>query len=208
MALRPPAGARRRAAASALLALALTGALAGCAVADGAAEQYRAGDNKGYVAANGFAVVEIPVVERTEPIEFEGMLDTGEAVTSDDYAGTVLVVNFWYAGCGPCIVEAPRLEEAFQSTAGDGVAFLGMNTRDTPETSLSFAKDNGVSYPSAIAANDGALKLAFASAVPLSATPVTLVLDKQGRVASRVIGEIPDASVLESLVRDALAEQS
>lgn len=197
-----------RAAASALLALTLVGALAGCAVADGAAEQYRAGDGKGYVAANGFAVVEIPVAERSEPIEFEGVLDTGEPVASDDYDGDVVVVNFWYAGCGPCIVEAPRLEKAYASFGAQDVAFLGINTRDTAETARSFAKDNHVSYPSAIAVNDGPLKLAFASAVPLSATPVTLVLDKQGRVAARVIGELPDASVLESLVRDALAETS
>lgn len=194
-----------------ILTLAMAGALAGGLAActnDPLAEQYRAGDNKGYIAANGFQTSEVPAEERGEPVEFSGVLETGDAVSSADYAGKVLVVNFWYAACGPCIVEAPRLEEAYQSFAGQDVAFLGINTYDQPATAASFARDNGVSYPSVIAVNDSAVKLAFTEHAPLSATPITLVLDTQGRVAARIIGELPEASILETIVRDTLAEAS
>lgn len=201
-----PRSAMRRLSA-ALLAGALAAGLAACGN-DPLAEQYRAGDNKGYIAANGFQTSEIPASERGEPVEFSGVLETGEQVSEADYAGRVLVVNFWYAACGPCIVEAPRLEEAYQSFAGQDVSFLGINTYDQPATAASFARDNGVSYPSVIAVNDGAVKLAFAEHAPLSATPVTLVLDRLGRVAARIIGELPDASILEAIVRDTLAEGS
>lgn len=194
----------RRILAAALIA-AVAGGLAACS-SDPLAEQYRAGDNKGYIAANGFETREIPVAERGEPVEFSGVLENGDDVSSADYAGRVLVVNFWYAACGPCIVEAPRLEEAYQSFAGQDVSFLGVNTYDQAATAISFARDNGVTYPSVIAVNDGAVKLAFAEHAPLSATPVTLVLDAQGRVAARIIGELPDASILEAIVRDTLAE--
>jgi hypothetical protein len=44
--------------------------------------------------------------------------------------------------------------------------------------------------------------------VPISATPTTLVLDKQGRVAAKIIGPIDGTSVLSTLVKDALAEDS
>ncbi len=194
-----------------LLAASLTAALAlglGACAADPLADQYRAGDNKGYIAANGFQTSEIPAADRGERVEFAGVTETGDEVSDADYAGQVLVVNFWYAACGPCIVEAPRLEEAYKSFEGQDVAFLGVNTYDQAATAASFARDNGVSYPSVIDVNGGAVKLAFAEHAPLTATPVTLVLDKEGRVAARIIGELPEASILQTIVRDLLAESA
>ncbi|MDD7928078.1 MULTISPECIES: TlpA family protein disulfide reductase [Microbacterium] len=191
-----------------IAALLLTAiALTGCTSNDTLAEQYRDGNEKGYIAGD-FQVVEIPTADRGEPVVFEGVTETGETVSSDDYRGGVLVVNFWYAACGPCIVEAPLLEEVWQEYQDQGVAFLGVNTYDQPATALSFARDNNVTYPSVIDVNDGRVKLAFAQVTPIQATPTTLVLDRDGRVAARVIGQLASASILSTLVDDALAESS
>lgn len=195
---------RRLVAVAVAAALALT--LAACSN-DSLAQQYRDGDNKGFIAADGFETQEIPVADRGEPVVFDGVTESGDEVTSDDYRGQVLVVNFWYAACGPCIIEAPRLEEASEAFDGQDVSFLGINTYDQAATAASFARDNGVSYPSVIAVNDGAVKLAFAQHTPMNATPTTLVLDTQGRVAARLIGALTEASILETIVRDTLAEQ-
>jgi thiol-disulfide isomerase/thioredoxin len=196
---------RGRAAASALLVLTLTGGIAACS-SDPLAEQYRAGDSKGFIAADGFRVVEIPADERGEPVEFTGALDSGGEVSSDDYAGQVLVVNFWYAGCAPCRAEAPELEAAYGEFAGEDVSFLGVNIYDGAEASLAFAETYGVTYPSALATVDGSIKLAFADETPLNAVPTTLVLDKEGRVAARIIGRLTESSILTTLVNDALDE--
>ena len=59
-----------------------------------------------------------------------------------------------------------------------------------------------------LAHRDPDLKLAFAEVTSLQAVPTTLVLDAQGRLAARVIGQLPDASILTTLVRDTLAETS
>ncbi|MCZ4069135.1 TlpA family protein disulfide reductase [Microbacterium sp. NPDC006705] len=191
-----------------IAALLLTAvALTGCTSNDTLAEQYRDGNEKGYIAGD-FQVVEIPTADRGERVVFEGVTETGETVSSDDYRGGVLVVNFWYAACGPCIVEAPLLEEVWQEYQDQGVAFLGVNTYDQPATALSFARDNNVTYPSVIDVNDGRVKLAFAQVTPIQATPTTLVLDRDGRVAARVIGQLASASILSTLVDDALAESS
>ena len=177
---------RVRAAASVLLSLGLVAGLAAC-TADPLADQYREGDNKGFVAAaNGFEVVEIEAADRTDPIEFEGVLDTGDKTSSADYAGDVTVVN-----------------DAFE---GQDVKFLGVNLYDGAEASQAFAKKFGVQYPSALTTVDGSIKLAFAGATPLNAVPVTLVLDKEGRVAARLIGQIEGPSILETLVRETLEE--
>ncbi|MFB3978945.1 TlpA family protein disulfide reductase [Microbacterium proteolyticum] len=196
----------RRVLSAAAVAILAVG-LAACG-ADPLAEQYRAGDNKGFIAANGFQTQEIAPDQRGEAVDFAGTLDNGSPVSSADFAGQVLVVNFWYATCGPCIIEAPRLEQAFQTFEGQDVKFLGINTYDQPATALAFARDNGVSYPSAMAVGDAELKLAFAEKTPINATPTTLVLDRQGRVAARVIGELPEASILEAMVRTVLAESA
>ncbi|WP_447943984.1 TlpA family protein disulfide reductase [Microbacterium aurum] len=181
--------------------------LTGCAADDSLAQQYREGDEKGYIAGD-FQVVEIPEPERGDPVVFEGVTETGDTVTSDDYRGGVLVVNFWYAACGPCIVEAPLLEEVWQDYQDQGVAFLGVNTYDQPATALSFARDNNITYPSVIDVNDGRVKLAFAQLTPIQATPTTLVIDRDGRVAARIIGQLATASILSTLVADTLAEDA
>ncbi|GAA1464671.1 TlpA family protein disulfide reductase [Microbacterium thalassium] len=196
---------RARAAASALAALALTAGIAGCS-SDPLAEQYRAGDNKGFIAADGFRVVEIAADDRGEPVEFTGVLDTGDTVTAADYEGDVLVVNFWYAGCAPCRAEAPELEAAYADLDGEAVSFLGVNIYDGADASLAFADTYGIEYPSALATVDGSIKLAFADETPLNAVPTTLVLDKEGRVAARIIGRLADASILTTIVDDALEE--
>ena len=196
-----------RVAASIVAAPALAGALVACSN-DPLAEQYRAGDNKGFIAADGLRVVEIPVAERGEPVTFSGELDTGATITDADVAGDVVVVNFWYAACGPCRAEAPALEEAHGAFDGEEVTFLGINTTDSAGTALAFAETYGVTYPSVLASVTPEVKLAFAEKTPISATPTTLVLDAEGRVAARIIGQLQDASVLETLVSDALAETS
>ena len=197
---------RGRVFAAAVVLLAVV-VLAGCASSDSLAQQYRDGNEKGYIAGE-FQVVEIPEPDRGEPVAFEGVTETGERVSSDDYRGGVLVVNFWYAACGPCIVEAPLLEEVWQEYQDQGVSFLGVNTYDQPATALSFARDNNVTYPSVIDVNDGRVKLAFAQATPIQATPTTLVIDQEGRVAARIIGQLAGASILSTLVADTLAEDA
>ena len=191
----------------AALAAVLAVGLTACAP-DPVAEQYLNGEDKGYIAADGFTVVEIAPDDRGEPVEYGGVTEDGETFDSADIAGDVAVVNFWYAGCAPCRVEAPELESVWQEYQEEGVSFVGVNTFDEADTAKAFAETYGVTYPSLMDAKTGTAKLAFAGATPIQATPTTLVLDKQGRVAARIIGQLESASILETLVKDALAESA
>lgn len=173
--------------------------------ADPVAEQYLSGDGKGYISADG-AFEEIPVADRGEPVVFSGITEEGEEFDSVDIAGDVTVVNFWYAGCAPCRLEAGDLEAVWQEYSDDDVSFVGINIYDQADTARSFAKTYGVTYPSIMDVDDGAAKLAFAEITPIQATPTTLVLDKQGRLAARIIGPLDGTSILSTMVKDALAE--
>lgn len=187
------------------LAVASVVVLSGCTTNDPLAEQYRSGTGQGYISGDGAYAV-IAVADRGEPIDFAGVIENGDAVSSDDYRGDVLVVNFWYAGCPPCRLEAPDLEALAQRFAPEGVSFLGVNIYDQAPTALSFAEEFGVTYPSILDVNDGAVRLAFAGQVAPTAVPTTLVLDREGRVAARIAGLVSEPSVLRSMITDVLAE--
>ena len=189
------------------IAIASAVVLTGCTANEDLADQYRSGNGQGYISGDGAYTV-IAEADRDEPIEFEGVIETGDTVSSDDYRGEVLVVNFWYAACPPCRLEAPDLEALSQQFAPDGVRFLGVNIYDQAPTAMSFAEEFGVTYPSILDVNDGSVRLAFAGQVAPNAVPTTLVLDQQGRVAARISGVISEPSVLRSMITDVLAEAS
>lgn len=178
----------------------------GCTAADPNATAYQQAAGAGNVSADG-QIAEFPEGQRGDPVTFTGVTDTGAALSSADLLGKIVVVNFWYAGCGPCRIEAPYLEDAYQSNKDQDVVFLGVNTVDAADTALAFAEAYGVTYPSLIDEGDGAAKIAFAKVTPLQTTPTTLVLDREGRVAAHIIGAIDGPSVLNTLVRE-LADAS
>ncbi len=181
-------------------------AVTGCSGAnDELADQYRSGENLNYISGDG-TVTEFELEERQAPVAFEGVLEDGTEVSSEDYAGEVLVVNFWYAECPPCRAEAPLLEQTHQAYREQGVEFLGVNVRNQADTALAFSRTFGVTYPSIMDADTGSAQLAFAGTVAPNAVPTTLILDKQGRVASRILGQVTDESTFETLIRDAAAE--
>lgn len=188
-------------ASAAILALGLSG----CS-SDPLAEQYREGSNKNYIAGDG-SVTEITLENRGDVISFSGETETGATVSSADYLGNVLVVNFWYAGCAPCRAEAPDLEQVYKETSPQGVNFLGVNVRDQAATIDSFNQRFGITYQSIID-QDGQAQLSFAAQVPPNAVPTTLVLDAQGRVAARILGQLTDPSILSTLINDISAESS
>ncbi|MDP5128956.1 MAG: TlpA family protein disulfide reductase [Pontimonas sp.] len=180
--------------------------LSGCAAeSDALAEQYRAGTGQNYISGDGALTVVAPE-SRDEGIAFQGPLDVGGTFSSDDYEGQIMVVNFWYAGCPPCRLEAPDLEALHQEFLDEGVVFIGVNILDQAPTALAFADEFGVTYPSIMDTNDGSVRLAFSGQVAPNAVPTTVVLDQQGRVAARISGLLTEPDVLAALIRDVQAE--
>lgn len=184
------------------VAAALLFGVSGCAVTGSPDIQLPTGP-PGYSSEG--PVTEISSKNRGGPITFSGTLDTGLMEASSNWAGEVLVVNFWYAACGPCRAEAPDLEALHVQFQKDNVTFVGVNVRDEAGTALSFARRFGVTYSSFLDANDGQIQLAFAGKVAPNAVPTTLVLDRKGRIAARIVGRL-DKSILNTLIADAVAE--
>lgn len=196
----------RRTLIAALAASALL--MAGCSTeADPLAEQSRSGTGQSFISGDGALTIVAPE-SRADPVVFEGPLDVGGSFANTDVPGQVVVVNFWYAGCPPCRLEAKDLEALHQQFVNQGVVFMGVNIMDQPPTALAFADEFGVTYPSIMDVNGGAVRLAFAGQVAPNAVPTTLVLDQESRVAARISGLLTDPGVLSSIIEDILAEGS
>ena len=182
--------------------------LAGCTSSDGLATDYSSGDTTGnYLSPDG-ATKTIAAPDRGAAVKFSGTTDAGGKVSSADYAGKVVVLNFWYASCPPCRAEAPNLEKLNQKYSSQGVVFLGVNVQDTAPTAQSFEKSHGVTYPSILDADEGAVRLAFHGKMSANAVPTTLIVDAKGRVAARFSGLITSPSLVGTVIESTLAESS
>lgn len=194
---------RRSKALKALAATALAGLLlSGCTASDPLAEQFKAGDNKNYIAGDG-TVTEFAAASRGRSVAWSGQISDGRILSSDAIAGTPVVMNFWYAGCAPCRAEAPDLQKLSEQFSE--VQFVGVNVRDSAATAAAFERKFGVTYPSILDANSGDVVLAFTGVVTPQAVPTTLVIDKQGKVSARVLGRI-DPSTLKALIQTVVEE--
>lgn len=189
-----------------LVSLGLALSVAGCSSAnDKLSAQFRQGDNKTYIAGDG-TVTEFAAEDRGEPISWMGVTESGVEMSSDQLSNTVQVVNFWFAGCAPCRAEAPDLASLADEFSDEGVQFVGVNVRDSAETALAFDRAHKMNYPSIIDNETGSVVLAFTSTVSPNAVPTTLVIDKKGRVASRVLGRI-EKGTLSALIKTVIAEK-
>ncbi|RAN72817.1 thiol-disulfide isomerase [Bacillus sp. SRB_336] len=180
--------------------------LAACTANDPLASQAVAGDNKGYIAGDG-SVTEYTLAKRSDPVEFSGKLFDGSTVSAAKLRGKVTVLNFWYAACSPCRLEAPDLQSLHTEFEPQGVDFLGVNIRDEAATAEAFERTFKLTYPSIMDKDGGVLlSLSQRKFVPPDSVPTTLVLDKQGRVSARILGTA-DKSTLKALITSALAEK-
>ena len=201
---RPTSSVLRACGARTLLAAGLVVALTGCGDdPNSIAEQARAGDDKNYIAGDGSVTVVGPG-QRETTITLSGTTLQGEEWTSREAQGGVLVINVWGSWCAPCREEAEDLQEVYAEfdEAQEPVEFMGVNDRDSVPTALAFEKAKGVEYPSL--EFDGGQTLTQLQGLA-NARPSTLVLDQEGLVAARVLGQV-DASTLRALVQDVLDE--
>jgi len=193
---------RKFLAALAISALVLT--TSACAN-DSLADQFRSGDNKNYIAGDG-TVTEFALGSRPKAADWSGVTESGEALSSTQLEGVITVMNFWYAGCAPCRIEMPELIELQTEFLSEGVQFIGVNVRDSAETSLAFARRIGMNFPSVMDAKTGSVVLGFTGVVTPQAVPTTLVIDAEGNVSARVLGRI-DKGILTTLVKTVIEER-
>jgi thiol-disulfide isomerase/thioredoxin len=166
----------RRVVAGVVVVLAL---VAGCS---GTKDAVESGQDFQFVAPGGKTFITYdPPASRgaVTGISGDSLLQPGQTVGLDSFAGKVVVLNLWGSWCGPCREEVPDLQFVGTQT---GVTVLGIDVRDDRQAATDFLRDRSVTYDS-IFDNPGRTLVAL-SGYPRNAVPSTLVLDKQHRVAA------------------------
>ena len=185
----------------AALFLAVAAVLSACTGQNAVSSGAQAGD-LGYVSRDGTVRV-LPVNDRVPAPSLHGESLDGGNLDIRDLVGQVVVVNFWASWCPPCRAEQPRLNAAYAAAKSDGVAFLGINTRDQGAAARAFTRTHHVTYPS-IVDESGSTQLDFdIPGIP----PSTVVIDRHGRVAAKIVGQTPKG-VLEPIIDQLAAESS
>jgi thiol-disulfide isomerase/thioredoxin len=165
-------------------------------------KQANQGSDKNYLAGDG-TLAQLSPGKRGEPVTLSGKLLDGKPWSSKDHAGKVIVVNVWGSWCPPCKAETPDLQKAWITLQKKGVLMVGVDRQEGPQTASAFLKSAGVTYPS-LRDDGGAALVALQGKA--SATPSTLVLDQQHRIAARVSGPTTTATLV-GLVDDVLSNK-
>lgn len=126
----------------------------------------------------------------------------GENLSTGQYAGKVILVNFWASWCKPCEQEARELEEAYQHYKPDGkVVFLGLTYVDTEPNSLVYIKKFGITYP-----NGPDLATKISQTFRVRGVPETFIIDQEGHLAYFKAGPFSSTNeIIETI--DGILEQ-
>jgi thiol-disulfide isomerase/thioredoxin len=154
-------------------------------------------NEQSFISGNGIVtIIDAAKREVAPPI-------TGPLLGGGNYLqrnGEVLLMNVWASWCSPCRAEAPALQEL--SKAHPNVQFVGVLTRDNIVAAKAFVDRFKLTYPTI---TDDAVLAAFTGQLSVNAIPTTLLIDKKGRVAARISGEIT-YSTLDELLKDLVKE--
>lgn len=126
----------------------------------------------------------------------ESLMDEGETISLDDYAGEVVVLNAWGQWCAPCRSEADDLQVIQEELEPLGGTVLGINVRDYNQSiAQDFVRDNGLTYPSVY--DPPFRTAAILGGVPSSVIPTTIVLDTEHRPVAVFLQEVTADQILD-----------
>ena len=126
---------------------------------------------------------------------------TGERISLKSLRGKVVMVNFWATSCSTCIHEMPQMVDTYGRYRSQGLDFIAVAmSYDPPNYVLNFAQTRALPFKVALDPQDQLAK----SFGDVKLTPTTFVIDRDGKIIKRYVGE-PDFGSLHKLLDKALA---
>jgi peroxiredoxin len=143
----------------------------------------------GYFAFNG---------QQTVPDATFTLL-SGQKVSTADLKGKVYLINFWATNCDTCVQEMPKMVDTYNRFKGKGLEFVAVAMNyDAPMYVTNYTETRRL--PFKVAMDDGSAAKQFGN---VQLTPTTFVVDKDGKILKRYVGE-PQFAELDQLLEKAL----
>ncbi len=133
-------------------------------------------------------VTEFSSFDRVMMPDIAGTTLDGKELSLASMRGKVVVLNNWASWCLPCNDEAPVLVAAANKSNKSQVAFVGLDVSDENSSAKEFVDLYKVPYPSIV--DHKAVNLPKEPGVPPGALPSTLIIDRDGNVAVRIVGAV------------------
>jgi thiol-disulfide isomerase/thioredoxin len=124
------------------------------------------------------------LVGRPARLDFTLKDMNGIDVKLESFRGKVILLNFWATWCGPCKAEIPDLV-SLQAQYRDDLVVLGVSVDDTPDKMKPYAAEYKINYPLLVGNGRDDVQDAFG---PLWGIPVSVIIDRDGRVAKKHSG--------------------
>ena len=125
---------------------------------------------------------------------------SGQKVSTADLKGKVYLVNFWATNCETCMKEMPQMVDTYNRFKGKGLEFVAVAMNyDAPMYVTNYAQTRQL--PFKVAMDDGSAAKQFGN---VQLTPTTFLIDKDGKILKRYVGE-PQFAELDQLLEKALA---
>lgn len=163
-----------------IAAVIVVAGLAGCSGHGGGSDGYR------FDSANAPGTFIAPSARKPAGDFTANRLDGSGTFTLSQTRGQVAVVNFWASNCGPCRTEMPAFDRIYRSDKGNGVTFVGVDTKETRSRGLGFVRAHHIGYPN-VSDPIGKTSLELGD-IAATALPFTVLIDKHGDVAGVYIG--------------------
>jgi thiol-disulfide isomerase/thioredoxin len=130
----------------------------------------------------------------------------GQPVSLDSFKGKVVVLNFWATWCPPCVAEMPALDKLQADMGGKDFTVVAVSTdREGIKKSAPFYRRAGIKNLTLYNDTRGGMLDAFKA----KALPVTIVLDREGRMIGRIEGAAQwDSPQAKALIEHYLKEHS
>ncbi len=126
------------------------------------------------------------------PFELPGLAAELDGLSSEELSGRPVLVNVFASWCAPCRQEIPL----FVRLAAEGVPVYGIAYKDEPEATRRFLAQLGDPYRGIGADRDGRLAIEFG----VYGVPETYVVDANGRIRHRHVGEVTESVARRTLL--------
>jgi len=125
----------------------------------------------------------------------------GDTIRLEELRGKVVLVNAWATWCAPCVLEMPGFQRVYEDYRDQGFIVLGISRdQGSPDLVRAFLREKAITYPVAMAWQDG-----LGNFGQVSSLPTSFLLGKDGTIRHTVVGLFAEPT-LRMAVRNLLAE--